>query len=155
MLTLRLTLLLATPTSTVVPVHACSTRRYTIYPKSFADEAEMSMHDLRHPPGRTYRYYPNPLYAFGTGLSLSTWRVTGTAPSCLATLSTTGKSKGGVHTDGACQVQIKVENTGKYDGDAVIMVRKNARRSASRICLRVLMSHPPFYRISDPRDGAC
>ena len=30
---------------------------YTIYPSNFTKAAEMSMHDLRVAPGRTYRYY--------------------------------------------------------------------------------------------------
>merc|ERR1719440_143807 len=46
---------------------------YTIYPKSFMDAAQMTEHDLRAAPGRTYRYYPNPVFAFGHGLSLTTW----------------------------------------------------------------------------------
>lgn len=44
---------------------------YTIYPKSFANKSKMSMHDLRYPPDRTYRYYRSPLYPFGYGLSLT------------------------------------------------------------------------------------
>lgn len=86
---------------------------YTIYPKSFTDEAEMSMHDLRHPPGRTYRYYQNPLFSFGTGLSLSTWSVSGASPNCLGSLSTSEAAA-------VCKVQLKVGNTGRYDGDIVI-----------------------------------
>ena len=52
----------------------------TIYPSKFTDETPMSMHDLRVSPGRTYRYYKEPLFAFGTGLTLTEWRVSGTAP---------------------------------------------------------------------------
>jgi hypothetical protein len=87
---------------------------YTIYPKSFADEAEMSMHDLREPPGRTYRYYEKPLFSFGHGLSLSTWRLSGTAPGCLSGLATDG-------SDGPCAVVLTLQNSGKHDGDAVVM----------------------------------
>jgi hypothetical protein len=87
---------------------------YTIYPKSFADEAEMSMHDLREPPGRTYRYYEKPLFSFGHGLSLSTWLLSGTAPGCLSGLATDG-------SDGPCAVVLTLQNSGKYDGDAVVM----------------------------------
>ena len=38
---------------------------FTIYPSSFAEATPMSEHDLRVTPGRTYRYYRDPLYAFG------------------------------------------------------------------------------------------
>ena len=48
---------------------------YTIYPSNFTDAAEMSMHDLRVAPGRTYRYYAGtPLFEFGAGLSLTNFR---------------------------------------------------------------------------------
>ena len=74
----------------------------TIYPSKFTDETPMSMHDLRVSPGRTYRYYQEPLFAFGTGLTLTEWRVTGTAPACLASLSTAAPEQ-------SCNVSLTVE----------------------------------------------
>ena len=50
--------------------------RYTIYPANFTAATPMSEHDLRVAPGRTYRYYRDPLFAFGTGLSLTNWTLT-------------------------------------------------------------------------------
>eukprot|EP00038_Savillea_parva_P000253 m.95117 g.95117 ORF g.95117 m.95117 type:complete len:954 (-) comp10088_c0_seq1:7-2868(-) len=87
---------------------------YTIYPASFVNEADMSMHDLRHPPGRTYRYYRNPLFAFGTGLSLTDWSLSGDAPACLSSLATSTP-------DATCTVALELKNVGTRGGDAVIM----------------------------------
>ena len=74
----------------------------------------MSMHDLRHPPGRTYRYYRNPLFAFGTGLSLTDWSLSGDAPACLSSLAASTP-------DAACTVALELKNVGTRGGDAVIM----------------------------------
>ena len=46
---------------------------YTLYPNKFTQQAEMSEHDLRVSPGRTYRYYREPLFSFGAGLTLTNW----------------------------------------------------------------------------------
>eukprot|EP00040_Diaphanoeca_grandis_P022561 m.121584 g.121584 ORF g.121584 m.121584 type:complete len:950 (-) comp28865_c0_seq1:374-3223(-) len=88
---------------------------YTIYPKSFADEADMSMHDLRSPPGRTYRYYRNPLYPFGHGLSLTTWALKDTSTDCITKLNTHNA------TSAPCVASFEITNTGDIDGDIVIM----------------------------------
>lgn len=74
----------------------------------------MSMHDLQYPPGRTYRYNRNPLFPMGYGLSLTTWSLTGTAPACLSTLATSSANT-------VCTVSLKLENTGKMDGDSVVL----------------------------------
>jgi len=87
---------------------------YTIYPKSFVNEADMTMHDLRSPPGRTYRYYRNPLYPFGFGGSLTEWSLSGSTPSCLGGLTTS--------SDLNCTVSVELANDGRMDGDSVVMV---------------------------------
>ena len=92
---------------------------YTIYPKKFETETDMSEHDLRRAPGRTYRYYRDPLWRFGEGLTLTNWSLslaagTPAAPSCLGTLPTDASGP-------ACRVEIEVKNTGTRDGDAVVM----------------------------------
>ena len=89
---------------------------YTIYPKKFEQQAEMSEHDLRRPPGRTYRYYRDPLWAFGHGLTLTNWSLAATAPTCLGALPTDA-----AEANQACSVVIQVKNTGTRDGDAVVM----------------------------------
>ena len=86
---------------------------YTIYPNKFTSETPMSMHDLRVTPGRTYRYYREPLFAFGTGLTLTKWEMKATAPSCLETLSAT--------SDVNCTVAVGITNVGKMKGDAVVL----------------------------------
>merc|ERR1712070_1268752 len=87
---------------------------YTIYPKDFEKEAEMTEHDIRAPPGRTYRYYPKPMFSFGEGLSLTTWNLVGDAPSCLGQLATSAPDK-------ACTVSLKLTNTGGLAGDSVVL----------------------------------
>ena len=94
----------------------------TIYPSKFTDETPMSMHDLRVSPGRTYRYYREPLFAFGTGLTLTEWRVTGTAPACLASLSTAAPEQ-------SCNVSLTVSNVGTRAGDCVVLAYFRAQRS--------------------------
>lgn len=74
----------------------------------------MVEHDLRVAPGRTYRYYRTPTFPFGHGLSLTNWSLTGTTPACLSALSTAPKGA-------QCSVSVTVRNTGKRDGDVVIM----------------------------------
>ena len=94
----------------------------TIYPSKFTDETPMSMHDLRVSPGRTYRYYKEPLFAFGTGLTLTEWRVSGTAPACLASLSTAAPEQ-------SCNVSLTVSNVGTRAGDCVVLAYFRAQRS--------------------------
>jgi len=88
---------------------------YTIYPKSFSDAAPMVEHDLRAPPGRTYRYYRNPTFPAGFGLSLTSWALAGAAPGCLAALET------GPRPSATCAVHLTIRNTGRFGGDAVIV----------------------------------
>ena len=82
----------------------------------------MSMHDLRAPPGRTYRYYPTPLFEFGSGLSLTDFSVTGTAPACLSSLTTSAPHA-------VCAVSLTVENRGGMDGDAVVLAYFRSTRT--------------------------
>jgi hypothetical protein len=88
---------------------------YTVYPASFTSEADMSMHDLRVPPGRTYRYYRSPTYSFGHGLSLSSWELHADPrpPSCLLSLRTATPAV-------QCEVRLELRNTGTVAGDAVV-----------------------------------
>jgi hypothetical protein len=96
--------------------------RYTIYPKSFAEATPMSEHDLRVAPGRTYRYYREPLFAFGTGLSLTNWTLTATAPPCLAALSAATPNL-------ACEVSLALQNVGGLVGDSVVLAYFRADRT--------------------------
>jgi len=91
---------------------------YTIYPESFQEEASMLEHDLRVTPGRSYRYYRNPTFAFGHGLSLTNFEVKLARlpnPSALScpTFDTAGNVK--------CTVTLHVRNTGSKTGDDIIM----------------------------------
>jgi len=93
---------------------------YTIYPTSFETEALMTEHDLRVEPGRTYRYYRDPTFAFGHGLSLTSWVLT-TAAKDLR-----------LHTgaQGAETVKVSVANTGPLDGDVVVTLYVAAKAGA-------------------------
>lgn len=87
---------------------------YTIYPKKFESEALMTEHDIRLAPGRTYRYYPTPTFAFGHGLTLTTWSLTADPAPCLTQLSTATPKQ-------VCPVSLKLTNTGNLTGDSVLM----------------------------------
>lgn len=87
---------------------------YTIYPANFTATADMLEHDLRVEPGRTYRYYRTPTFSFGSGLSLTEWRLDGSAPPCLAALST-------AKPNDACLVRLTLANAGAVGGDCVVL----------------------------------
>ena len=92
----------------------------------------MQNYDMVKSPGRTYRYYQGtPIFAFGHGLSLTTF-------SHACTCRTTG-------TTVACSCVVK--NTGHLAGDEVVFVF-DALSSAIRA--EVGTSHPvPFKRLVD------
>jgi len=127
---------------------------YTIYPSKFVDETSMLEHDLRTAPGRTYRYYTDALYSFGHGLSLTTWSLTGSAPSCLSQLSSGAP-------DAQCQISLTLTNTGPRTGDSVLLAYfrrsgwqqggKSARGLQIMPQLRQLFD---FQRLSDVEAGA-
>jgi beta-D-xylosidase 4 len=85
---------------------------FTIYPASFVNETLMSEHDLRADSGRTYRYHTKtPLYPFGAGLSLTTFRLK-MIPPRVTTISTTGSD--------VLTFVVVANNTGMRTGDVVI-----------------------------------
>ena len=102
---------------------------YTVYPASFADATPMSEHDLRVAPGRTYRYYREPLFAFGTGLSLTNWTLAGSAAGCLARLST-------ARPHAPCEVTLALSNVGALAGDAVVLAYFRAERTEAEWAAR-------------------
>merc|ERR1719253_836024 len=130
---------------------------YTMYPASFDSEADMTEHDLRVSPGRTYRYYRNPIYSFGQGLTLTNFsiRMAGALPSCLTSLRSD-------HASQACKVNLQVTNQGSRTGDAVVMAywKKDQvadtqrRREDGKILLSPLKQLFDFVRVSDVEAGA-
>eukprot|EP01123_Difflugia_compressa_P014532 TRINITY_DN762_c1_g1_i1.p1 TRINITY_DN762_c1_g1~~TRINITY_DN762_c1_g1_i1.p1 ORF type:complete len:323 (+),score=58.55 TRINITY_DN762_c1_g1_i1:145-969(+) len=80
----------------------------TIYPADYINQVVMTNYDMSKPPGRTYRYYTGtPLFPFGYGLSLTTFDV-----SCKQIRPTV--------------FQCVISNTGKLDGDEVVMLYHSA-----------------------------
>jgi beta-glucosidase len=79
--------------------------------RSVDDLPSYESYDMRHTPGRTYRYFTGaPLYAFGFGLSYTTFRYRGlTLPSAVA-------------VGDSVPVSVEVTNTGSRAGDAVVEV---------------------------------
>jgi hypothetical protein len=79
----------------------------TIYPASFAQTVDMNNMSMHTGPGRTYRYYTGePLFAFGHGLSYTTFQVT-----CTNASSVWGVS-----------ITCTVANVGSRDGDDVVLL---------------------------------
>ncbi len=79
---------------------------HTAIPQSPADFFDYSM------ANRTYRYFKGePLYAFGYGLSYTTFDY-----------SEIELSDKIVKTDGSIKVSVKVKNTGKVDGEEVVQL---------------------------------
>ena len=90
----------------------------TIYPAAYVTQVDMYNFDMSKPPGRTYKYYTGtPLFAFGTGLSYTTFGFT-----CDQSTASF-----------ACTVR----NTGTRDGDEV--VRGGFVCSLVRFCLVFFM----------------
>ena len=89
------------------------------WPASMDDLPPMLDYDIRH--GRTYMY-PNakPLYAFGHGLSYTTFKYSKLRP-----------SKNQLTKDGVVNVDVDVTNTGKRAGDAVVQLY--VRHPASKV----------------------
>eukprot|EP01047_Picozoa_sp_COSAG01_P051855 COSAG01_NODE_5391_length_4291_cov_3.036021_4_plen_615_part_00 len=86
---------------------------YTIYHAEFVNQSSMLEHDLRVPPGKTYRYYTHePLVPFGFGLSLSKWKLG------LVRTPTTSWTNA---TNSSISLSVRVTNTGPLRGDCVLM----------------------------------
>ena len=80
------------------------------WPKSLGQLPPMMDYDIRH--GRTYMYFQGePLYAFGYGLSYTTFKY--------SNLST---SMAGLSPGGQITVSVDVTNTGSRDGDEVVQL---------------------------------
>ena len=139
---------------------------YTLYPNKFTQQAEMSEHDLRVSPGRTYRYYREPLFSFGAGLTLTNWTLA--LASTPTVHSTTPQHAEQQHkefeldqehhdgqltapsclralatTGGSCEVGVRVSNTGAMAGDCVVMAFFRAQRTKSQWAARRALSPTP------------
>lgn len=142
---------------------------YTLYPNKFTQQAEMSEHDLRVSPGRTYRYYREPLFSFGAGLTLTNWTLA-LASTPETVHSTTPQHAEQQHkefeldqdrhddgrpltapsclralatTGGSCEVGVRVSNTGAIAGDCVVMAFFRAQRTKSQWAARRALSPTP------------
>ena len=78
----------------------------TMYPHQYISEQPMTNYDMSKAPGRTYKYYQGqPLFSFGYGLSLTTFKL-----QCAQKKAPNGK----------LAFECKVSNMGKLCGDEVI-----------------------------------
>ena len=116
----------------------------TMYPHDYIKKQPMTNYDMAKPPGRTYRYYKgSPLFAFGSGLSLTTF-----ALACSA--------KRGAHGAVWSTLTCTVRNTGTTrGGDEVLLVYHSAGddvRAAAKhpVPLRSLVD---FTRVSVAAGG--
>jgi len=81
----------------------------TMYPHDYVDQQPMTNYDMSVSPGRTYKYYQGtPLFPFGFGLSLTTFK-----------LSSCSKSSSGV--------RCALTNTGNRNGDEVVQLYHTAK----------------------------
>lgn len=93
----------------------------TMYPHDYTSQQPMVNYDMSRSPGRTYKYYTGkPLFEYGTGLSLTTFSL-----AC---------SKAGASP---FTIDCLVKNTGKRDGDEVVMIFHSASSD-----IRAKVSHP-------------
>jgi len=91
-----------------------------MYPHDYIKQQPMTNFNMSMPPGRTYRYYTGqPLFPFGHGLSLTTFKL-----SC----SFESSSK---------KITCNVSNIGPVDGDEVLMMFHSAGAD-----IRKVIAHP-------------
>lgn len=91
----------------------------TIYPANYVNQVDMYSFDMTKSPGRTYRYYTGqPLFAFGQGLSLTTFNMSCSIVSKVYLSCTIG-------------------NSGQRDGDEVIMIYHNVSQQ-----IKHAVNHP-------------
>jgi beta-glucosidase len=103
------------------------------WPKSLEQLPPMMDYDVRH--GRTYLYFPGePQYAFGYGLSYTTFRY--------ANLRTSASE---LSQDGAVDIEVDVTNTGQRAGDEIVQLY--VRRPESAVA-RPLKELRGFRRIT-------
>jgi hypothetical protein len=98
----------------------------TIYKSSFVNEQSMRSFDMTTAPGRTYRYYTNPVtFPFGFGLSYTTFKV-----DCSTRME-------GVDSNMLVTISCAIENVGGRSGDEVLMVYHRVSDE-----IRVGLDHP-------------
>lgn len=118
----------------------------TIYPADIINQLDMADFNMSKPPGRTYRYYTGKaLFAFGSGLSLTTFTHT-------CAQSGAEVPPGG---DPSFTFDCTVANTGSMGGDEVLQVYHLAGAD-----IRAKVDHPvpikqlvDFERVTVPAGG--
>ena len=105
---------------------------YTMYDANYTKQVPLGDYAMATPPGRTYRYYSGkPLFAFGSGMSLTTFAMACTAK-CTGTGTGTALALGVAAGSSAqkCSPPVRVvctvTNTGGVAGDEVVMAYHRA-----------------------------
>ena len=87
---------------------------FTVYPKDYINEVNMTDMDFTTPPGRSYRFYDGPAtYEFGYGLSYTSF----TLKWSNASMSQPQRQRTGMGW--SAKYSCVVTNTGAFDGEKI------------------------------------
>jgi len=90
---------------------------FTVYPKDYINEVNMTDMDFTTPPGRSYRFYDGPAtYEFGYGLSYTSFALKWSN----ASMSQPQRQRTGMGW--SAKYSCVVTNTGAVDGDEVVLL---------------------------------
>eukprot|EP01051_Picozoa_sp_SAG22_P007744 SAG22_NODE_555_length_9124_cov_114.706593_7_plen_792_part_00 len=93
----------------------------TLYPANYTEERNMSTMDLQAGPGATYWYYRTPLFAFGSGMSYTSFTYHWTDQDNATSVADAVELDTSDVFGAPVQFECTVTNTGCREGDAVVL----------------------------------